>query len=85
MTVRLHHKEMRDLADYVSRHGWRVERTGSGHVLFLGPQGQRVTAPSTPSDRRSIGNVQAKLYRNGLPRPRPGGGRRPQRKRKVEQ
>lgn len=45
--------------------GWRVQQTKSSHYVALGPNGQRVSMPSTPSDHRSVKNVKAKLRRAG--------------------
>lgn len=47
--------------------GWTADRTGKGHLQLKGPHGRGlVTAPSTPSDHRSVDNLISHLRREGL-------------------
>ena len=43
-----------------------VTRCRSGHFLITTPNGARVIASATPSDRRSLLNTRAQLRRAGL-------------------
>lgn len=59
-------KDVKQLVRRVRKAGWEVRlRTGCGHYLFVSPSGERVSCPATPSDRRSLLNVEAKMRRTG--------------------
>lgn len=51
------------------RAGWIAERTGGDHIRFTHPEDptRRFTAPTTPSDRRSIKRLRADMQRVGAP------------------
>lgn len=70
MTAVTLHKDLRPLAKIAKKQGWRVIPTKSGHVIFLGPHGQRVVTASTPSDYRGHLNCVARLRRAGMRIPR---------------
>lgn len=60
-------KEATELVRQVRLAGWLVERDGGGHWRCTPPGGgEYVTLPGTPSDRRTLLNVKAKLKRFGL-------------------
>jgi hypothetical protein len=46
-----------------SHPGWRAEVTGGTHYRLVGPRGQTVYCGTTPSDRRAIYEVRARLRR----------------------
>ena len=60
--------EMRVLLKQAERQGWRVSPTRSGHIKFVPPDPSipALVTGSTPSDRRSLRNLQADLRRRGL-------------------
>lgn len=61
--------DMDKLALYAQSQGWHVQNT-SKHVRFIGPDGQFVVVPSTPSDWRSFQNSLSDLRKAGLNPPR---------------
>jgi hypothetical protein len=56
-------KDLKQLKKHYTRMGWRIEKTNGGHLRWRGPQGELVHSSSTPSDFRSINNLQAQLKR----------------------
>lgn len=48
------HKDTQALCVEAARAGWRIEKTGSGHLLFTAPSGVFCSASSTPSDWRAV-------------------------------
>lgn len=60
-------KELHPAYDAAMAAGWRIDRTGSGHLLWLPPSGPPVLASSTPrSSGRAIENIIGKLRQSGL-------------------
>ena len=58
---------MKRLRKAAKAQGWEVTTTGSGHVLFTSPSGERVILGSTPSDsHRGWLNDRALLRRAGF-------------------
>lgn len=60
-----HRRDMEQMVKKVKKQGWTVERRPCGHLWLVAPSGERVNAPSTPSDHRSLLNVRAILRRKG--------------------
>lgn len=65
---RANFQEMKEVIAAVEKCGWSAElRSTTGHYHLLGPDGQKYTCSSTPSDYRSIKNHVADLRRMGAP------------------
>lgn len=62
-------KDMDKLVLFAQSQGWHVQDT-SKHLRFVGPDGQFVIVPSTPSDWRSFQNSLSDLRKAGLNPPR---------------
>lgn len=60
--------DLRDIEQAAIEQGWRVERTKRGHPVFYPPDPDKgpIYGSGTPSDRRSIRNLLAKLKSAGL-------------------
>src|SRR5690349_17425422 len=56
-------KEIEQLRREMRRRGWRISTTGSGHLLWRGPGGERVVTSLTPSNKRAIKQIRADLRR----------------------
>ena len=69
---RFPHKGVERLVMLALAQGWRVERTGTGHLRFVPPDKDNpaVIVPFTPSDHRSLLNSTSQLRRSGLHVPR---------------
>jgi hypothetical protein len=66
-------KEVRPLIDVAKEQGWTVTITGKNHLVFTSPDGTaKVHGSGTPSDRRSLDNLNAQLRQAGLEVPRSG-------------
>lgn len=59
-------QEMKALVAQARKQGIAVAHTRNGHVRFRTADGSIVTAPSTPSDHRSIRNTLAALRKHGF-------------------
>lgn len=59
-------RELKQLREKYEGLGWEFERTNSGHWVGRFRGGRAVFVPSTPGDRRSVLNVEAKLRREML-------------------
>lgn len=60
-------KDTKKILAAVRKAGWRVERTGGQHYKLKSICGQHIVIVSgTPSDRRSVNNLRAKLKRCGV-------------------
>lgn len=61
-------KDLKKLIDLAESQGWAVEVTGGGHLRFISPDRRMpmVHTGSTPSDRRSIKNLESQLRKSGL-------------------
>lgn len=60
-------KDQKPLYKAALSQGWHVEkRTGSGHNVWISPQGRKVFHASTPGDWRSNRNLASALRREGL-------------------
>lgn len=57
--------------DRLQRQGWQARKTNGGHLALRGPEGQLVHTSSTPSDTRTISNLEAQLRRAGFEENRP--------------
>jgi hypothetical protein len=57
---------LRATARLARRLGWRLSRSGTGHLRWESPDGAVVFTTSTPGDRRSTLNDRAELRRAGL-------------------
>lgn len=72
--------EVRDLVNRVEAIGWKCGGyDGRGHVVLIHDNGERANIPATPSDYRSLLNVQLMLERIGgrkLPRVKRGRSRK---------
>lgn len=51
----------REIAPELKRCGYRVERTGGGHVVFVRDGFENFVVPSSPSDHRAFANDMARL------------------------
>jgi predicted RNA binding protein YcfA (HicA-like mRNA interferase family) len=58
-------RDLRRLAKHLRSQGWQVDMTKGGHVVFIGPRGQKVFTAATSSDRRGRKNLIAELRRRG--------------------
>lgn len=58
-------KELTKIERRVVTQGWTWRFTNGGHVLWLGPLGQRIISASTTSDRRAYKNLTSRLRREG--------------------
>jgi hypothetical protein len=65
--------DIKDLADWATSQGWRVEDDASGYTRFFDPEGNYITRyPATPSNpRRRMADVRVALKRAGLQIPPP--------------
>lgn len=54
-------KDVRAIATQCQRMGWEVQRQGTGHLLIVAPNGERVSMSSTPSSRSSVRCYRAKV------------------------
>lgn len=61
-------RRLEEIAAAAIRQGWRVERTAKRHYRFLPPDKstRSFVTGGTPSDRRSVMNIEAQLRRAGL-------------------
>lgn len=59
-------RDIQQLLKKAKRAGCRVEQTRSNHYRIIGPTGESISAPGTPSDFRSIRDVRSKLRRIGV-------------------
>ena len=59
-------KEITKLAKEAIRQGWEVSKTNGGHLKWVSPLGSFFYSALTPSDPRSIKNIQRDLRVNGF-------------------
>jgi hypothetical protein len=60
-------KEIKKLIDIALAQGWTVTYTGGCHLRWCPPSGkQTVYSATTPTDRRALKNMKARLRRSGL-------------------
>jgi hypothetical protein len=57
--------DLRQLMRSAVRQGWKVQRTGGGHLAWCSPAGAVVFSASTPSDWRALQNHKAHLRKHG--------------------
>lgn len=60
------HKVLQELQRLANDQGWEIERTGSGHLRWVSPEGNVVSTSSTPSDEGIIKTIRSDLARQGL-------------------
>lgn len=58
--------KLQELLHAAERQGCRVERGRNCHYKIFPPSGGMIVASSTPSDYRSIKDVEARLRRAGI-------------------
>ncbi|WP_080606315.1 hypothetical protein [Rhodococcus opacus] len=65
--------DIRDLADWATSQGWRVEDTTSGYTQFFDSNGEYIARyPATPSNpRRRMADLHVALKKAGLKVPPP--------------
>lgn len=56
----------RHLARAARDEGWSISYTGSGHLRWISPEGERVIRPSAPGKQRAYLYLRAALRRAGL-------------------
>lgn len=59
-------KEITRLAKEAIRQGWDVSKTNGGHLKWVSPSGSFFYSALTPSDPRSLKNIQRDLRVNGF-------------------
>lgn len=59
-------QRIKELTRMAERAGWRVVMTKRHHLKWYPPRGDMYVSPTTPSDYRSIKNIEAELKRRGL-------------------
>ena len=59
-------KELSLLAKQAISQGWNVSKTNGGHLKWVAPTGNFFYSALTPSDPRSIKNIQRDLRVNGF-------------------
>lgn len=60
-------KTLKPLAKAAKKQGWKIEVTGSTHLLWTNPEGETVSTAMTINDRgRQMANYRAALRRAGL-------------------
>jgi hypothetical protein len=63
------HESWRGLGKHAIAHGWTIQRTPSGHLMWKRGDGKRYYTPSTPSDVRAVTNAYHDMMRDyGLPK-----------------
>ncbi|HEX2263471.1 MAG TPA: hypothetical protein VHH52_06875 [Pseudonocardiaceae bacterium] len=63
-------KDLKALLTHVGRlPGWTVSASTGDHYVITSPQGDRVVAPHSTSDRRALYNLRADLRRRGAQLP----------------
>jgi len=59
--------EMKKWRKLAKKQGWKISKTGSGHLRWVSPDGESVITPATPGKgNRSLENMKANLRRAGL-------------------
>jgi predicted RNA binding protein YcfA (HicA-like mRNA interferase family) len=61
--VKITNKDLRRLIRDARRRGWHATLTNGGHIRLTHPNGGLVHTSYTPSDHRSIRNLDAQLRR----------------------
>lgn len=61
------YQEIKEVIAAVEKCDWTAELRNTGHYHLTGPNGEKYTCSSTPSDHRSIKNHVADLRRLGAP------------------
>ena len=56
----------RELASEAITAGWKLKRTGGGHIAWIAPNGGKCFGPSTPSDWRSVRNHRSDMKKYGF-------------------
>lgn len=59
-------RDLRDLGKRAMAAGWEITRTRNLHFRWKAPSGALVFTSGTPSDHRTLRNVQSLLRRAGL-------------------
>jgi hypothetical protein len=59
-------KDLRQIAITAAHQGWRVTRTGGGHLRWTSPTGAPVFSGSTLSDHRALRNIEMQLRKHGF-------------------
>lgn len=59
-------EQLRGLARMARKQKWRIEYTGTGHLLWISPAGATVRTSSTPGDWREKTHAMVRLRRAGL-------------------
>jgi hypothetical protein len=59
-------KEITVLAKQAIRQGWTITKTNGGHLRWTSPSGSFFFSALTPSDPRTIKNLQRDLRVNGF-------------------
>ena len=54
-------KDLHRLLNAIAKAGWGVELRKGGHYCLTSPSGQLIFASSTPSSRRSLLNLKARI------------------------
>lgn len=58
--------DLQKLIRLAKKADWRVEVRKSGHLVWIGPKGQKVFSGRTLSDVRAVKNLKGELRRHGL-------------------
>lgn len=66
VVVNGYHKDLRPWVRVALAQGWRVSFAGTGHALFLPPEGGRISVTNSSLAGRRLYNVRATLRRAGL-------------------
>jgi hypothetical protein len=59
-------KDFKKLTKKIRSKGWDVRQRRSGHYVIEGPNGEKVFCSATPSDHRSLRNIERDLVKAGL-------------------
>lgn len=59
-------RDLRDLGRQALAAGWEISKTSNQHFRWRAPSGALVFTSGTPSDRRTLRNVQSLLRKAGL-------------------
>lgn len=61
--MKIGNRDLRDALAAAEERGWQIVATSKSHIKLTHPSGAVVFAGSSPSDRRAIRNMEARLRR----------------------